>query len=174
MEVFYEVNAVFGCAGVEVAEGFYDMGHLVAAVVEDDVRGAELVEDALEKGGIGLAADADLDLIFFKLFAFGIDIEADDLGVGTEVALPHLGGTAAAAPNLQKEHGPVDVAAEVGLVGGEVVLPLMDGAVFIVLKVRPETQRNLACPWASDSGLQSPGHRTTAQCDATRASVRPV
>lgn len=52
VEVFYEVNAVFGCAGVEVAKGFHDVSHLVAAVVEDDVRGAELVEEGWARCGL--------------------------------------------------------------------------------------------------------------------------
>uniref|UniRef100_E6PYF2 Uncharacterized protein n=1 Tax=mine drainage metagenome TaxID=410659 RepID=E6PYF2_9ZZZZ len=139
VEVFNEIDAVGRGAGIEIAEGINDVSHLVAAIVENDVWRAKLVEDGLQKSCVGLAADANGDLVFGELCALGVDVDADDLSVGAEVTLPHLCGAATAAADLEKEQRAVDVAAEVGLVGGEIVGPLVDGALLVIEKFRPET-----------------------------------
>src|SRR5258707_12160851 len=122
----------------------------MAAIVEDDIRRSKLVDYALQKAEIGLAADSNLNLVFFKFFTFGIDIQTDNLGVRPEIALPHLRRAATAAPDLKKEHGPVNVTAEMGLVGGEIVLPLVNRSLAVGLKFLPETQ--VILPFAHLSG----------------------
>jgi hypothetical protein len=112
----------------------------MTAIVEDDIRRAELIDYALQESSIRLAADPDFDLVFLETFALGIDIDAHNLRVRAQVPLPHLSGTAATAPNFQEEHGAVDEAGEMGFVSREVMLPLMNGSMFVIEKFRPKSQ----------------------------------
>ena len=163
MQVFDHVYAIVGSAGIEKAEGFYDVGHAMAAIVENDVRSAKFVQDGLQECGIGLAADANLDLVFFKLLALWIDIQTYYLGVGTKIALPHLGRAAASATDLQEEHWAIDVAAKMLFVGGEIMLPLVDCPVLVVEKFGPESQVILAfsARLVSDRSGSIPTSRTS-------------
>jgi hypothetical protein len=144
VKIFHKVDAVGRGARVEKPKCFNDVAHLVAAVIEDDVRRSEFRDDIAQEIRVGLASNPDFDLIFLKGLALGIYVNSNDLRVGAQVALPQLRRPAAAASDLQKNHGAVDEAAEVRLVDGEIVLPLVDCSLLVIDELGPQTQSILA------------------------------
>lgn len=59
------------------------MVHDMTAVVEHDVGCAELLEHGSQEGGVGLVTDADGNLVLLVGFASLLDVDPDDLGMGT-------------------------------------------------------------------------------------------
>lgn len=102
------------------------MRHHVAAVIQNRIRGAKFATHFRQERGIGLVADADIDLILGKPPAFRIDIQADYSRMRAEEPLPHLQRAAFAAADFDKQDIAVYEFAEVALIGREVMLPLMD------------------------------------------------
>jgi hypothetical protein len=107
----------------------------VAAVVEDYIGRSEFRNDILEKTRVGLAADPYFDLVFLEGLAFGLHVNSNDQRMGTKVALPHLRRPAPATSDLKKNHGPVDEPAEMSLIGGEIVLPLVYCSPLVIDKL---------------------------------------
>ena len=64
--------------------------------------------------------------------------------MGAQVALPHLRRPAAAASDLKENRGAVDKPAEVSLVDGKVVLPLVYCSLLVIDELGPQTQSILA------------------------------
>jgi len=52
--------------------------------------GCDILEDAFKERGIGLVSDPDFYLIFFELLDLRPYIDADNTGMRSEVAFPHL------------------------------------------------------------------------------------
>jgi hypothetical protein len=144
VKIFHEVNAVGRGARIKKPESFNDVAHPVAAVVEDYIGRSEFRNDILEKTRVGLAADPYFDLVFLEGLALRVDVNSNDQRVGTKVALPHLRRPAAAASDLKKNHGAVDEPAEVSLIDGKVVLPLVNCSLLVIDELGPQTQSTLA------------------------------
>ncbi len=89
MEVLDHVDAVPCHPGVQEAEGGLDVLHEMTPIVENDIGRTEFVQQTLEHGEIGLIADPYGDLVLLKL-GLVENVQSDDLGVGTEIALPEL------------------------------------------------------------------------------------
>ena len=66
VKVLDHIDAVVCHPGVEESEAGLDVAHHVAAVVEDDVRGAELIEESLQDAIVGLVTNPDGDLVLFE------------------------------------------------------------------------------------------------------------
>jgi hypothetical protein len=109
----------------------------MAAIIENDIRGPEFIDNALQKVDIRLASDPDFDLILIETAAFRVDINTDDLGVWTEVPFPHLQRSSPAASNFDKEQGAVNVTTEMGFISRKIMFPLMNPALIIVEELRP-------------------------------------
>src|SRR6516165_8662879 len=110
----------------------------MAAVIEDDVRRAELIHDPLQKSRVLLRADADGNLILFESGARRLDIDADDPRMWPEKAFPELQRPALAATDLQNRDRVIHKMTHVSFVGGEVMLPLVDAAGGVGEEVGPE------------------------------------
>ena len=92
------VDRAVGQQREEDPERLAHVGRDVAAVVDDDERGALLVDDAVEDLGVGLVAEVGVDVPLGQP-GLVLDVEADDAGPGEEPA-PHLHRGAAAATLL--------------------------------------------------------------------------
>lgn len=140
VQIFHQVDTVGRRARIQEAKGFNDIAHLMAAVIENDIRRSKLSEDILQKTDVRLTANANLDLVFLKFPAFRIDVNSDNQCMGSEIPLPHLRRAAPAAADFEQYHGTTDESAKVSLVYRKVVLPLVNGSLFVVEKLRPKAQ----------------------------------
>ncbi len=138
VQVLDDVHGVAGHLRVEAFERGPHVWHLVAPVVEDDVRHAKLLDESAEERGVGLVADTHVDAGRLVPRALGVDIDTDDGGIRPEVALPHLERPALRHPDLEHRDGPVDPRGEVALVDREVMPPLVDDLVVVAHEVLPE------------------------------------
>ena len=80
----------------------------MTAVVNDNIRYAELINNLLQEDRVTLIADANMDSVFFVCFTFRVDINSDDRCKWAEVSSPHLQGSAVKYTNLQKSSWLVD------------------------------------------------------------------
>jgi hypothetical protein len=144
VKIFDEVHAVGRSSRVKKSKSFNDVVHPVATVVEDYIGRSEFRDDVFKETRVGLAADANFDLVFLEGFALRVHVNSNDQRMGAKVALPHLRRPAAAASDLKKNCGPVDEPAEVSLVDGKIVLPLVYCSLLIIDELGPQAQSTLA------------------------------
>jgi len=138
VQVLDEVHGVLRHLGVKKLEGGNDVVHVVAAVVKDDLRDAELLDDPGQKRQIRLVANAHMNPRALELCTGRVDIDADDRGVWPEKALPHLERTALGNADLEHRHASVDPGSQVSLVRREVVTPLVDDLIVVAHEVLPQ------------------------------------
>jgi hypothetical protein len=113
----------------------------MAAVINDDIWNADLIDYTLKESRIFLIADVDFDLIFSKPLTSGIYIDADDSSVRAKILLPHLQGTTLTAADFNEANRLVHEIFEMSLVNWEIVLPFMYQALVVVVNIRPESHR---------------------------------
>ena len=111
------------------------MNHLVAPVVQHDIRCAEFINDGLEEHGIGLVPDADRDLLVLKGRTFRPNVDADDLRGWAKIVLPHLGRSPLAGTNLHEDNTFVAKWSEIPLIYRKIMYPLVNGWTAICPKV---------------------------------------
>ena len=141
MQILDHVDPVSRQPGIQRRERRLDMRHDVAAVVKHDIGRAELVDDAVQEFLVRLVSDPDIDLIFGEMLALRTNVDADDAGIGTEKPFPHLQRTALAAADLDEQDVGIHESAEMALIGGEIMLPLMNDAFVVIQKISPQAHQ---------------------------------
>jgi hypothetical protein len=130
----------------------------VTAVIQDNVGHTKLLNHLTQKNFIRLIADTNVNLVLTELFALGPQVYPHDSGVRAQVPLPHLQRPAFAATYLEENHVSIHELREMALVSGKIVLPLVNKALIICQKVRPEAHEGmvLALPFPKGKSRRRP------------------
>jgi len=102
VEVFHNVDAIGGSAWLKKPERIGHVAHAMAPIVQHNVWRPKLLKYFGEKRKVGLAPDAERDLILLELLALRINVDAHNLSVRSELALPHLCGAASSGADFEK------------------------------------------------------------------------
>ena len=139
MQIFYQINSTLGKLWIEKLETCHDVAHDMAAVIQNDIGRAHLVDYALQELGVVLRSYEDLNLIFLKAFALRIDIDANNSRVWAEISLPHLQRPAAPTTDLDEGHGLVNEVFKVAFVNRKIMLPLVNNSLVVGKEVGPKS-----------------------------------
>jgi hypothetical protein len=115
----------------------------VTAIVQDNIRRPEFIDDPPEKIHVALISDANRNLILLNRFAGGIDVDADDLREWTKVPFPQLERATFRYPDLDECHGLIHKWRKVPLVDWKIVSPLVNLPLLVRQKLRPQAH---GCP----------------------------
>ncbi len=111
----------------------------VATVVNDDVDMRAVAHERCPERGIALVADENLNALVGKSRAAGIDINAADLGAGSEVVPPHAKASAPGYSYLDQADILTAKSTQVAVVDVEIVPPLVyAGPLDVSLGIRLE------------------------------------
>src|SRR5580704_4796019 len=100
VEILHQIHAILVHARIEEFERRGDVAHDVAAVVDDGVWKAKLLEDALQELGVALIADPNRNLFFLDSLARRVDVEPNDACERPEIAFPELQRAALRNPDF--------------------------------------------------------------------------
>jgi hypothetical protein len=158
MQIFYQVNTVTPQLRIEHRKRRVDMRHDMTAVIQDNVGHTKLPDDLAQKDLIRLIADANVNLVLTELFALRPQVYPYDSGVRAQVSFPHLQGPALAATYLEENDVGIYEFGEMALVNGKVVLPLVNEALIIRQKIRPQAHAGmvLVLPFPGGKGWRRP------------------
>ena len=115
------------------------IGRQVTAVVDHDVEALVHRDEFRQELDVGLAPDVDLDARLGEFGDTGLDVDADDAALRTQVVAPHLQRSAVRHTDLEQRARTAPVRSEELLVDREVVQPLVDHSPVVVIEVPAET-----------------------------------
>jgi hypothetical protein len=158
VQIFYQVDTVARQLRIKHRKRRVDMGHDVTAVIQDNVGHTKLLDHLAQKNFVRLIADTNVNLVLTELFALGPQVYPHNSGIRAQVPLPHLQRPAFAATDLEENHVSIHELREVAFVSGKIVLPLVNKALIICQKVRPEAHEGmvLALPFPKGKSEKRP------------------